>query len=217
MSLLRGVDIAAALRAPSFDERLVVTPFFEDSVQIEKSTVSINLRLGCRFSVAKARSMTHFAVDSPEDEGHKAAESYYVPLGGTFLLHPGRFVLGATLEWIRLPPHLGGYILSRSSYGRRGLIIATATGVHPLYSGVLTLELTNVAEVPLEISPGQPICQLFLHRTVPFEHESAESTSAFLGSLYPELGATKTDKISQYLKSLDPKSVKKGATRDVTR
>lgn len=74
-------------------------------------------------------------------------------------------MLGATLEWIRLPKNLSGFLTGKSSLGRRGLIIETAAGVHPGFSGWLTLEITNVGEVPIELKPGMEICQLFLHRT----------------------------------------------------
>ena len=62
-----------------------------------------------------------------------------------------------------MPDDLMGYVVTRSSWGRHGLVIATAIGVHPGYCGVLTLELRNLADVPLRLYPGQRILQLFLH------------------------------------------------------
>src|SRR3546814_13637367 len=88
-----------------------------------------------------------------------------MPFGSNYVLHPGRFVLGVTLEWLRLPASLSGYVTGKSSLGRHGLVIETAAGIHPQFSGCLTLELATVGEVPLEIYPGMPICQIFLHRT----------------------------------------------------
>jgi dCTP deaminase len=70
------------------------------------------------------------------------------------------------LEWIRLPRNLAAIVTGKSSWGRRGLIIATATGVHPGFSGCLTLEITNLGEIPIKIRPGIHICQLFVHKMV---------------------------------------------------
>jgi deoxycytidine triphosphate deaminase len=77
-------------------------------------------------------------------------------------LHPGQFVLGETLEWIRLPKNLVAFVIGKSTWGRDGLIIATAIGVHPNFSGILTLEISNVGEIPIYLYPGLAIAQLFL-------------------------------------------------------
>jgi dCTP deaminase len=68
-----------------------------------------------------------------------------------------------TLEWLRIPKNLAAYVVGKSSWGRAGLIIATATGVHPGFKGCLTLELSNVGEIPIAVQPGIAICQLFVH------------------------------------------------------
>jgi dCTP deaminase len=84
---------------------------------------------------------------SPRDPPDR---QHFVPFGQKFVLHPGRFALGSTLEWLRLPATMSGYVTGKSSLGRHGLIIETAAGIHPSFSGCLTLELANVGEVPLE-------------------------------------------------------------------
>jgi dCTP deaminase len=56
-------------------------------------------------------------------------------------------------------------VTGKSNIGRRGLVIETAPGVHPHFNGCLTLEMANLGEIPLEISPGMKICQLFVHAT----------------------------------------------------
>lgn len=89
---------------------------------------------------------------------------FYVPFGSTFIVHPGRFVLAATLEWVRVPETLGGFITGKSTIGRRGLIIETAAGLHPCFSGCITLELANSGEVPIALVPGMRICQVFFHK-----------------------------------------------------
>jgi dCTP deaminase len=88
---------------------------------------------------------------------------HFVPFGQEFVLHPGRFVLGATLEWLKMPSDISGYVTGKSSLGRHGLVIETAAGIHPNFEGCLTLELANVGEVPLIVRPGMQICQIFLH------------------------------------------------------
>jgi len=84
---------------------------------------------------------------------------HYVHFGKEYFLHPRCFVLGVTLEWFKLPSWLGAYVIGKSSWGRRGLLIATASGVHPGFTGCITLEITNVAEVPIAIRPGMMIGQ----------------------------------------------------------
>ena len=135
-------------------------------------------------------------------EGGSFAESrltklYYVPFGEKFILHPRTFVLGITLEWVRLPKTLAGFVTGRSSWGRRGLIIATATGVHPGFTGCLALELSNVGEMPIPITPGLAICQLFLHdarSTLDFADRTA-----FVGLRRPTLGQIEIDDVAKKL------------------
>jgi dCTP deaminase len=73
-------------------------------------------------------------------------------------------VLGATLEYISLPEDLGASVEGRSSWGRVGLIIATACSIAPGFKGCITLELVNNGDVPLVVYPGLKIAQLVLYR-----------------------------------------------------
>ena len=113
------------------------------------------------------------------------------------MLHPGRFVLGVTLEWLRLPSTMSGYVTGKSSLGRHGLIIETAAGIHPGFSGCLTLELANIGEVPLEIYPGMAICQIFLHRLEATQHTGE---GQFSGSRKPILSSPKTDSVFEKIR-----------------
>jgi dCTP deaminase len=122
----------------------------------------------------------------------------YVRLGAEFILHPHSFVLAATLEWVRMPRKLAGYVTGISSWGRRGLVIETAPGVHPGLVGCLTLALANVGEIPIAIAPGTPICQLFFHR-VEGDASFAEQ-SHFVGRRQPVIGAVKLDSFAQKLR-----------------
>jgi dCTP deaminase len=127
---------------------------------------------------------------------------HYVPFGDAFILHPRNFVLGGTLEWIRLPADLAGYVIGRSSWGRHGLIIATATGVHPGFTGCLTLELTNVGEIPITVKPGTAICQLFLHE-VKSQDPASVDKSRFIGRRKPTLSAIELDPFASCLSKVD--------------
>lgn len=111
------------------------------------------------------------------------------------------------MEWLRLPKDLSAYVIGKSSWGRRGLIIATATGVHPGFPGCLTLELTNVGEIPISLKPGIEICQIFFHEVCKPVSKHIEQ-SQFVGSRRPKLGKIKLDIIADKLAKaqLDEKS-----------
>jgi dCTP deaminase len=202
---------------------LVITPF-PDLEDVRRSgAASVDLRLGTWFSTMRQTRIPALEV---EDELAKAArkagltdqqiqmvqeflpstttpseanltKSHYVSFGSRFILHPRSFVLGVTLEWLRLPSDLAGYLVGRSRWGRRGLIIATAAGVHPGFTGCLTLELTNLGEIPIAIKPGMRICQLFLH-TVDSKTQEIDR-SAFSCSRRPTLGKLKLDSVAEKL------------------
>lgn len=126
---------------------------------------------------------------APDKEAYSEARSakrIFIPFGQEFILHPGRFVLASTLEWLNFPACLGGYVVGKSTWARRGLIIETAAGIHPGFNGCLTLELANVGEVPIKICPGMKIAQIFVHELLGGEHLSK---SQLRGRRRPYLGA----------------------------
>jgi dCTP deaminase len=85
----------------------------------------------------------------------------------------------------------------KSLLGRRGLIIETAAGIHPEFKGCLTLELTNVGEVPIALRPGMPICQIFLHEVKP---GGTEARGQFTGRRKPVLGRIQPDHVVERLR-----------------
>lgn len=167
--LLPSERICSLLEADPSREKdpLVISPR-PDLVELKRTGgASVDLRLGTWFMAMKARRHSVLDVYDQKDDAPTVADltnRYYVPFGGKFILHPRSFVLAVTLEWIRIPHSLAGMVTGKSSWGRRGLIIETAPGIHPGFTGCLTLELSNVGEIPIAISPGTQICQLFLHR-----------------------------------------------------
>jgi dCTP deaminase len=162
---------------------------------------SIDLRLGRWFRTLRPSRtpLLDIAIgltpDVSQQDAHLTKE-HFVRFGEPFVLHPHNFVLGITLEWIRMPRDLGGYIVGKSSLARRGLIIETAAGVQPGFSGCLALELSNVGEVPLALVPGMRVCQIFLHRVL----EGRPATSQFSGRRKPVLGNVQADDVLRKLK-----------------
>jgi dCTP deaminase len=144
------------------DRRLIVTPLLERT-QIGRGAV--DLRLGTEFLLLRRtrRSGLEPGADSQE-EVDEMQERVVVPFGEELWLHPSHFVLAATLEYLRLPDDMAAYVVGRSSWGRVGLIVATAVFVHPGFPGCLTLELVNDGDSPIALSPGLCIAQLVIHR-----------------------------------------------------
>ena len=150
---------------------LVVTPWLQRSIR----GASIDLRLGNKFIVFERSSAAVFdALDTRQDP-RSMQTSVERSWGDVFYLHPGQLVLAATLEYLVLPADLTAQVITRSSYGRLGLISATAVQVHPYFSGCLTLELVNLGEMPMAITPGERIAQLmFFTTTTPARPPAAD-------------------------------------------
>ena len=200
--IIKADRIADLLENPSNSpDPLVVTPQPNLHDLRDSGAGSIDLRLGTWLvSLRQSRSSvlaTSSSIDDVPEGENRLTKRYFVPFGGEFILHPGYFVLGATMEWLRIPSDLSGYVVGKSSWGRRGLIIATAVGVHPGFCGCLTLEITNLGEVPMPIVPGMQICQLFLHRTD--TGSNAIDQSAWRAKRRPTLGTVQPDDIAKKL------------------
>jgi len=200
--LLRSSTIADLINVDPAEEPdpLVITPKPNTDELKDEASASVDLRLGTWFRATRARR--HPVLDiynkgtlGPTEES--LTNLYYAPFGGEFVLHPRSFVLAVTLEWIRLPLNLAGMVTGKSSWGRRGLIIETAPGVHPGYTGCLTLELTNVGEIPIKLVPGTKICQLFFHK---LDGASGNSDrSRYVGQRQPMLGRMELDSFAEQL------------------
>ena len=208
--MLRANSIAARLRegaaineelsgpnAPGSADPLVITPSPNLAEMEASGSASVDLRLGTWFVSLRQTRMSHLEVDDPEIHT-QFTKTHFVPFGESYFLHPRSFVLGTTLEWVRLPRDLAAYVVGRSSWGRRGLIIATATGVHPGFKGCITLELTNVGEIPTAIRPGMAICQLFFHDVTGPEPKGVDR-SQFAASRKPTVGRISPDSFFQNL------------------
>jgi dCTP deaminase len=119
---------------------------------------SIDLRLGDSFRVFHNHRVT--SIDLRDPPGN-LTEEVVIDEGDAFVIHPGEFCLGRTLEYVELPDDLVARIEGKSSLGRLGLIVhATAGFCDPGFKGSLTLELNNLTRVPIKLYPGLPIAQL---------------------------------------------------------
>ncbi len=200
--ILKADQIAQELVHPhDKDDPLIITPRPDIENLRSSGAASIDVRLGRWFLACRPSRTGHLDVYERNAEipnEAKLAKTYYVPFGEGFVLHPRAFVLGVTMEWFRLPEDRAAYVIGRSSWGRHGLIIATATGVHPGFTGCLTLELSNVGEIPITIKPGTAICQLFIQEAKIGEKKRVDRSS-FVGRRKPTLGAIKLDQIAEDL------------------
>jgi dCTP deaminase len=152
--LLSDRDIRAEVEA----KRLTLDPWEPDLVQPS----SIDVRLDRYFRVFNNSQYTHIDPAVQQDDLTSLVE----PDGEEpFVLHPGEFVLGSTLEVVTLPDDLASRLEGKSSLGRLGLIThATAGFIDPGFSGHITLELSNVANLPITLWPGMKIGQLCVFR-----------------------------------------------------
>jgi dCTP deaminase len=145
---MSGAKLKERLEHLDFEKRLVVSPLLEPQEQLRPDQASVDVRLGFEFALVAPSS--HGAIDEFEDqalrEGGLRLESLYrkiyTPFGKHLVIHPHQFILGMSLEYLRLPKDLMAYVIGRSTWGRLGLIVATAIGVHPGFAGPLILELS---------------------------------------------------------------------------
>ncbi len=159
--LLSDRDIRAELAA----ERVALEPFDESMIQPS----SIDVRLDRFFRTFENHRYPH--IDPAEDQPDLTR--MVEPFGDEpFILHPGEFVLGSTYEVVTLPDDVAARLEGKSSLGRLGLLTHSTAGfIDPGFSGHVTLELANVANLPIKLWPGMKIGQLcFFRLSSPAEH-----------------------------------------------
>ena len=140
--------------------RIVIDPLGEDCVQPS----SVDLHVDRYFRVFRNHTMRVIDVRETQEDLTELVE---VTEDQAFILHPGEFVLGSTLERVALPDDLVARLEGKSSLGRLGLLIHSTAGfVDAGWDGHLTLELSNVANLPITVYPGMKIGQIsFLKMT----------------------------------------------------
>jgi dCTP deaminase len=144
--------------------RIVIDPLDPESVQPS----SVDLTVDRYFRVFRNHTMGF--IDVKEDQ-EDLTELVEIGPDEVFILHPGEFVLGSTAERVALPDDLVARLEGKSSLGRLGLLIHSTAGfVDAGWDGHLTLELSNVANLPITLYPGMKIGQIsFLRMTAPAE------------------------------------------------
>jgi dCTP deaminase len=162
--------------------RIVIEPFSPACVQPS----SVDLHLDQWFRVFRNHTLGHIDVKQNLEELTELVE---VDDDDPFILHPGEFVLGSTLERVALPDDLVGRLEGKSSLGRLGLLIHSTAGfVDAGWDGQLTLELSNVASLPITLYPGMKIGQIsFMRMTTPAErpYGTGELGSKYQGQRGP--------------------------------
>jgi len=176
--LLSDKDIRAEIESG----RVVIDPY--DPAMIQPS--SIDVRLDRYFRVFENHKYPHIDPSVEQPDLTRLVE----PEGDDpFILHPGEFALASTYEVVTLPDDLASRLEGKSSLGRLGLLTHSTAGfIDPGFSGHVTLELSNVATLPIKLYPGMKIGQLCMFRlTSPAEHPygSAEYGSRYFGQRGP--------------------------------
>jgi dCTP deaminase len=139
---------------------LVITPLLESADNKIFDDDSVDLRLGCYFLLPRALDKPFFSPDT--QSATSLHVKVHVPLGEYLVVPAHQTILGATLEFIKLPIDVSGQVLTKSSVARTFIVVETAPWIHPQYRGCLTLEIANVSNTPVLLYPGRPICQLVL-------------------------------------------------------
>ena len=186
MSVLSDRDIGAALKAGS----IRIDPY--DAHDLQPS--SVDLHLDRSFRVFRNNRYAYIDVRAPQPD---LTEMLTIADDEPFILHPGEFVLGQTNEWVELPNDLVARLEGKSSLGRLGLLIHSTAGyVDPGWKGNLTLELSNVANLPIALYYGMRIGQIsFFRMSSPVDrpYGSPELGSKYQGQSEPTASAFHRD------------------------
>jgi dCTP deaminase len=186
VSVLADRDIRSALEAGE----IAIRPY--DPGDLQPS--SVDLHLDRSFRVFRNNRYAFIDVRSPQPD---LTELLHVADDEPFILHPGEFVLGQTLEWVELPNDLVARLEGKSSLGRLGLLIHSTAGyVDPGWKGNLTLELSNVANLPIALYFGMKIGQISFFKMsseVERPYGSPELGSKYQGQSEPTASAFHRD------------------------
>lgn len=159
--LIKKQDAVQAEQGPEIDFNLQLGPS------------SFDLRLGYEFGVLNTRKIEKIDTKDMEKYSNFIRKERHTADEGV-VIHPGEFVLGSTLETLKVPNNLVARVEGRSSYGRLGIIVhATAGYVDPGFEGDITLEMQNLGNAPVKLYPEDRVCQ------VVFETMTSEAESPY--------------------------------------
>ena len=165
--MLSDIDIKNSIK----NNEIEISPLIEDYIQPS----SVDLRVGADFRVFENHKYSHIDPKAQQDD---LTSLVTATIEEPFVLHPGEFVLGTTFEKVSLSNKVVARLEGKSSLGRIGLLIHSTAGfVDPGFSGYLTLELSNVANLPIKIYPEMKIGQIsFYYLNSPSESEYGSET-----------------------------------------
>ena len=146
-------------------KELIIRPFDDGCVQPS----SVDLHLGGEFLVFDSHA--HSLIDIRKGV-HGLMKKIIVKANEPLIIHPREFVLGTITEWVKLPDDIVARLEGKSSLGRIGLVIHSTAGyVDPGFAGQLTLEISNLANLPIAMYKGMKICQIsFMQMTSPVQY-----------------------------------------------
>jgi dCTP deaminase len=140
------------------EKKIILKPLPDFNSQL--GPASLDIRLGNEFRIFNSNKKPYIDPKDP-DTFLGLTKLVKIKDNEKFILHPREFVLGVTLEEINLPANIGARIEGRSSWGRLGLIVHSTAGyIDPGFKGRLTLEMSNIGNIPIILYPGLRICQL---------------------------------------------------------
>jgi len=202
VSILSRKEIKDRLEKPLTDlKSIVITPLLNKEFDRD----AVDLSLGCYFRVPAVSTIEcvkpyqdtveHYPelVHKPYGRGRKkgvkkrAKEREGDNAESTIILQPHHAVLASTLEYIKMPGDVSGEILTKSSWARIFISIASAPWIHPFYRGCLTLEVTNLGNVPVALPVGKPMAQLvFIKLEGQIKLEKDVIEGSYAGAVMPE-------------------------------
>ncbi len=169
--VLNKKEILERMRKPASNRQsLVITPLLCRKESDVFDADSVDLRLGCYFLLPKTLDQPFFSPD--KTSATSLHVRVHVPLGEFLVVPAHQTILGATLEFIKLPSDVSGEVLTKSSVARTFIVVETAPWIHPQYRGCLTLEIARF------------ICQLILMHTADNPEEKPDPS--YFGPVYPE-------------------------------
>lgn len=191
MGVVTKAELQKLLALPGYRiDSLVISPLLDFDMQLDED--SVDIRLGNYFIIAKHIKMDCIRIEKvkPEMQQTKPEEvqqMVYIPFGKEIKIPPHGSVLGCSLEYIKLPFNISAQVLTKSSWGRYFLTIATATWVHPGYRGCLTFELLNSSNTPIALIPAMKVAQLIFFKNELEKIPSKDIVKgAYQGAVYPE-------------------------------
>ena len=189
MSVLSKQEIKRRLELTTDKpESIVITPLLSEEFDHD----SVDVRLGSYFrlpAISSVRCIEPYRV-TPETIISQYPELVHKPYGGSeseLIVQPHHSILASTLEYIKMPGDVSGEVLTKSSWARVFISIASAPWIHPFYRGCLTLEVANLGNVPVALPVGKPIAHLvFMKLEGQEEIKSDIIEGSYAGAIMPE-------------------------------